>query len=230
MAITRLDTATSSAATTLDFSVSAGSDRMLVACLSLENSVETTFTGCDYGGQTMVESVQFDTADSGAGYGNAIYYLLETGIAAASGSTITPAHSQAPADEIIHAISYAGVEQAGGATTNPTTAQAESNEATPNPLITDLTETNDGCVVAIRGGGALATHTWGSDLTEQTDQNDASSGSSMADRLSTTNGNVDVEGTSADQNRGAQVAASFAPVAATSSIPIFMNIYRQRRR
>ena len=211
MTIARLDTAASVAATTQTFSVSAGSDRMLVAGFGHEVSGQITVTGVDYGGQAMVQAVEQDTPDTGFSYGNSIWYLLEAGIAAASGSVITPTYSATPDDQMIHAISYENVEQAGGSSTNPATNGAESNEGTPNPLISDITETDEGCVVAIRGTGNATTHTWQSDLTEQTDQLDASSGSSLADRLSTTSGNVNVEGTAASQNRGAQAVATFAP-------------------
>ena len=211
MAAARLDTAASVAATTQTFSVSAGSDRMLVACFGWEVSGQISVSSVDYGGQAMVQAIEQDTPDTGFSYGNSIWYLLEAGIAAASTSVITPTYSATPDDQMIHAISYTGIDQTGGATTNPATAGAESNEATPNPLISDLTETDEGCVVAVRGTGNAAAHTWQADLTEQTDQLDASSGSSMADRLSTTSGNVNVEGTSASQNRGAQAVATFAP-------------------
>ncbi len=216
MAATRLDTAASVDATTQTFSVSAGSDRMLVACFQWEVSGQISVSSVDYGGQAMVQAVEQDTPDTGFSQGNSIWYLLEAGIAAASTSVITPTYSAAPDDQVIHAISYAGINQVGGSTTNPATAGAESNEATPNPLISDLTETDEGCVVAVRGSGNVSTFTWASDLTEQTDQASASSGSSMADRLSTTSGNVNVEGTASSQNRGAQAVATFAPAAAAT--------------
>lgn len=218
MAIARLDTAASAAATTLAFSVSAGSERMLVVAVGNEDGVVAQADSVDYGGQAMVLANEFVTPDTGFHFGCAIWYLLDAGIAAASGSTITPTYSVAVDDEMIHAISYTGVDQTGGSTTNPANNQAESNEATPNPLISDLTETDEGVVVAIRGSGNVATHTWASDLTEQTEQAAASSGSSMADRLSTTSGNVNVEGTSSNQNRGCQVVSTFAPAAGVSLI------------
>ena len=106
--------------------------------------------------------------------------------------------------------------QTGGATTNPATNSAETNESTPNPLIADLTETDDGAVVAINASGNASSTTWlggATGMIERTDQLAASSHSSMADRLSDSNSNVDIEGTVASQNRAATCSASFAPAA-----------------
>lgn len=211
MAITRLDAAVSVAAATQSFSVSAGSDRMLVVGTGREFNGATTVTAVDYGGQAMVEAIESNSADAGFSAGCSIWYILDAGIAAASGTTITPTYSSAPADDMLHAASYEGVDQTGGATTNPATAAAESNEATPNPLIVDLTETNEGLVVAMQCCGNASTTSWNAAMTEQTDQVDASSNSSMADRLSITSANVDIEATSASQNRAGAASASFAP-------------------
>ena len=216
-AISRLDAATSVAASTLNYSVSAGSNRILVACFSWEFNGQTDITGVTYGGQTMTQVFQQDTPDTGLSAGVACFYILDAGIQAASGTTISPTYSTAPADEIIHAASYAGVDQTGGATTVPETATAETNETTPNPFTTiDITEASGNLVIAIVTTGNATTATWQSDMTEQTDQTDASSFSSLADRLSTTNANVTVEGTIASQNRAAGGSAEFAAATVSS--------------
>ena len=215
MAITRLGSATSSDSTgTHTHAVPAGSDRMLVVCTGREVSGDSSATAVDYGGQAMVQAVQENTGISGFTFGSSNWYLLETEIALASNTTITVTWSLAPADQQIHAAAYGGVDQTGGSTTNPSNNSASSTASTPNPLISDVTEVVDGLVIATRGSGNNATHTWASDMTEQTDQADVSSGSSMADRLSTVGGNVNVEGTSANQNRGSQVVSVFAGAAA----------------
>ena len=210
MAIARLDAAVSVAANTLAYTVSAGFNRMLVVCTSYEAQAQRTTTGIDYGGQAMVQSVQQDTPDAGPTFGCSIWYILEAGIAAAVGNVITPTISGTFDDQMIHAISYVRANQTGGATTNPATASAETNEATPNPVVADLTEATGGAVVAITGSGNNTTHTWSAAMTEQTDQAGGTTASSMADRLSSTSANVDIEGTSASQNRAAICSASFA--------------------
>jgi len=217
MAIAALSTPASAAAATLAHTVPAGTDRMLVASFGHEVSGRITVDSVDYGGQAMVEAVQSDTIDTGFSAGCSIWYLLEAGIDAASTNVITPTYSAAPADEEIHAAAYENVNQTGGATTNPATAEAETNESTPNPLILDLTETDEGMVAAVGCNGSANAYTWAAAMTERTDQADASSQSSYADRLSTTGANVDIEpSVGGTQNRAAGCSASFAQAAAAT--------------
>ncbi len=144
----------------------------------------------------------------------AVWYLLEAGIAAAVGTTITPTYAVAPNDEIIHAASYAGVNQ-----TSPVVEQQGDNTATstPNPFTTvDLVESSGNMILAAGMIGEPAPEgiaSWQADLTEQTDQLDGSSASSMADRLSTTEAEVQVELTWVGPvNRAAIISVHFAQV------------------
>ncbi len=216
--ISRLDAATSVAASTLNYSVSAGSNRVLIACFSWESNGQSQIDSATYGGQSMTQVFQQDTPDGGYSSGVACFYILDAGIGAASGTTITPTYSgTATDDEIIHAASYAGVDQTGGATTVPETHTAESNESTPNPFTTiDITEASGNLVIAIVSGGNNTTAAWQADMTEQNDQADSSSFSSFADRLSTTNANVTIEGTVASQNRVSAGSAEFVAASASS--------------
>jgi hypothetical protein len=159
----------------------------------------------------MTQAFQIDTPDTGLSAGIACFYILDAGIQAASGTTITPTYSTTPADEIIAAASYTGVNQTGGATTVPETATAETNETTPNPHTTiDITEATGNLVVAAIACGNATTYTWQSDMTEQEETSDASSSIGFADRLSTTDLNVTIEPTVASQNRTAAGSAEFA--------------------
>jgi hypothetical protein len=187
---------------------------VLIGWESIDNT--TSVSGVTYGDQSMtqVPSAAIGTPDTGYMAGVAFYYLLESGIAAASGTTITPSFSgTAPADTNIAAASYQYVNQTGSTTTFPEAATAESNEATPNPFTTiDITEAVDNLVCAGITCGNATSFTWQSDMTEQEDILAASSATGFADRLSTTNANVTVEATVASQNRAA--AASFEVLAA----------------
>lgn len=218
MAVARLDTAVSTqvvAAGTLAYTVGAGSDRALVVTLSNETNGNTTHDSVLYGDQSMVKMADSATGTSGFTQRTSIWILLDAEIAAASSNVIDPTFGTTqPADLQIHAASYTGVDQTGGATTFPDTNTASSTAATPNPLISDITGVADGAVVAARGCGNNTTFTWQADLTEQTDQSDASSASSFADALTSAGGNVNVEGTAASQNRGAQAAAALAGASA----------------
>jgi len=211
MAVARLDASASAAASTLNYTVSAGSDRCLIVCFGSEYNGSTSVTSVDYGGQAMVQAFSIQTADSGYAANTSCWYLLDAGITAASGNTITPTYSTTPADEMITAASYTGVNQTGGASTVLETATAESNESTPNPFTTiDLTEASGNLVVAAITCGNATTFTWAADMTEQEDLADASSAMSFADRLSTTNANVTIEATVASQNRASAGSAEFA--------------------
>jgi len=211
MAIARLDTAASAAAATLDYSVSAGTDRCLIVCTGHEVDGQITVDSVSYGGQAMEQIAQIDSADTGFSAGVSAWFLDDAGIAAASGTTITPTYSATPADEVIHAASYTGVNQVGGSTSFPQTATFEQNESTPNPNTTiDLTETDNGLIGAVVGMGNAGLSAWQSDMTEQTDQAALSSQSSYADRLSTTNANVTIEDTLATPNRVAGLSFELA--------------------
>lgn len=211
MSITRLDTAASAAASTLAFSVSAGSDRLLVVVVTLEDNSAAVVDSIDYGGQAMV-LVRTEIANPGGIAALVtVWYLLESGIAAASGTTITPSFSSTPDNVSIHAASYAGALQTSGVVVEHkgdlTTA------STPNPLTTvDLNESSGHLILAAGITGEVATASWQSDLTEQTDEAETSSAGSMADRLSTTEGNVTIEVTWTDQNRAAIISVHFAQV------------------
>ena len=215
MSITRLDAAASAAAATLAYSISAGSDRLLVVSLSAEDSVDPDVTAVDYGGQAMTE-IRQELADAGGGVVGyvTVWYLLEAGIAAAIGTTITPTYADPPTDEIIHAASYAGVNQ-----TTPVVEHQGDNSATstPNPFTTvDLVESSGNMIMAAGVIGEPLPEgvaSWQADLTEQTDQLDGSSASSMADRLATTEAEVQVELTWVGPvNRSAIISVHFAQV------------------
>ena len=216
MSVTRLDTAASAAAATLAYSISAGADRLLVVALSAEDTgVDPDVTAVDYGGQALTK-VRSELADAGGGTVGfvAIWYLLEAGIAAAIGTTITPTYAVSPTDEIIHAASYAGVNQ-----TTPVVEHKGDTTATstPNPFTTvDLVESSGNMISAAGFIGEPLPEgvaSWQADLTEQTEQLDSSSASSSADRLSTTEAEVQVELTWVGPvNRACIVSVHFAQV------------------
>lgn len=210
----RLDAASTvqgNQATTLDFTVSAGTDRMLIACFGWEDTDPSSVTSVLYGDQSMVEMLSQNSGVAGTTAGVSVWYLLDSEITAASGTTIDPSYDDVNiADVQIHAISYEYVNQTGGGTTLTATNHAETNTTTPNPIVFDLTESSGGVVIACAVGGNAATMSWGADMTEQTDETDASSHSSLADRLSTTGANVDIEATTSNPIRMAGVSGAFA--------------------
>jgi len=145
-----------------------------------------------------------------------IWYLLEAGIVAASNTTITPTYDVSPTDEVIAAGTYSGVDQ--------TTPVPESNTDftdNPTPLTltgADLTEADGNAIVGAGGNGegtnqTSPTATWNSPMTEQIDVLSPSNAMTTADRLSTTDANVDIEPTWTAQNRSTLVSIELAAAA-----------------
>jgi len=205
--INRLDAAASGTGTTLVYTVSSGTNRVLLAFFGWENSTAMTLDSVDYGGQAMTPAFNIVTADAGVVAGSACFYLTDVGIDAASTNVITPTYSETPNSNQLHAASYENLNQSSPLVQTKTD---ETNASTPNPFTTlDLTEAIDNLVVAIVAGGNNTTHSWQSDMTEQTDIGSGTSSSSMGDRLSRTNANVTIEVTVLSQNRAAAGSAEF---------------------
>lgn len=189
------------AASTLAFSVSGGSDRLLVVAVSGEwspGASDDDVTAVDYGGQAMVK-VRFDLGFvSGNSIGTSLWYLLDAGIVAAVGTTITPTFANAvnQSDPMIHAASYEGARQDAGVLVEHKGDAVVG--ASPDPITTiDLIESSGNLLVA---GGAIGeplpegtVSSWSAAMTEQTDQLSGSAASSFADRLATTEANQDIE-------------------------------------
>ncbi len=189
------------AASTLAFSVSAGSDRLLVVQVSAESdpgASDDDVLSVDYGGQAMVK-VRYDLAfTTGNSAGTSFWYLLDAGIVAAVGTTITPtfANPGNVSDPMIHAASYEGARQDAGVLVEHQGDNVVG--ASPDPITTiDLVESSGNLLVA---GGAIGeplpegtVSSWSAAMTEQTDQLSGSAASSFADRLSTTEANQDIE-------------------------------------
>ena len=115
-------------------------------------------------------------------------------------------------NSVYTAASYTGFLQTAGL---GDTASA-TNTGTPNPITTvDLTETNEGLIVL--AGTVIqseTTSTVHADLTEQIDvQPVANVTAALADRLSTTDGNVSCELTWASSGEQCVVTAEFLPAA-----------------
>ncbi len=143
--------------------------------------------------------VRFDLGFvTGNSIGTSIWYLLEAGIAAAIGTTITPTFANAVnvSDPMIHAASYEGARQDSGVLVEHKGDNVVG--ASPDPITTiDLVESSGNLLVA---SGAIGeplpegtVSSWSAAMTEQTDQLSGSAASSMADRLATTEATQDIE-------------------------------------
>ena len=214
--IKRLDSATSVQNAAHTFAVSAGTNRGLVVVVNNEENTLDTCDSVDFGGQAMLLAVRQDVADNFDGEVS-IWYLNDAGITAAVSTTITPTFSGTPDGYTITAMSYENFSQRRGlAAAFRTAGDSDSGDGTQPAISTiDLVESPGDLIVATSfngSGGQVAT--WGSDMTEQSEIQETTSGcvSSTADRLSTTDGNVDIECTWDSQNRVAAASVRFIPV------------------
>jgi hypothetical protein len=130
-----------------------------------------------------------------------LFYLNDSGITAASSTTISVSNS-VTASISIHAASYQDAMQ-----TTPTNTDTDtSTAATPNPLAACdiVTGAADAVVVALSGCGNSTTATWGGTLTERTDQTaNATAAGSLADDSVPTATTIACDCTWASQNRAA---------------------------
>ena len=224
--VVRLDAAASGDADSQTYAVSAGTDRGLIIGYQAEGDITPDSVSVTWGGQALTQLVTAFVDAGGTDQEVMQFLLLEADIAAAAGNTIV--FSGEVADFTWHAASYENVNQDGGATSVPETNTDTTAAATPNPLTgSDIVAGDGAAVVALGGVGNATSATWGADLTEQTDQQDAGTATttgSLADGLFATGQNANVECTWASQNRAAVCAVELAPtedagpIAATPSL------------
>lgn len=214
MTVSRLGSPVQNTGDDLVIADTAGTNRGLIGFGATEHFSTVTIDDLDYGGQTLEIVGEAGTTEGGGNHNYGMMgFLDDAGIAAASNTTLTM-NTTATADaQMIHALMYEGVDQTGGATTFPDTFSLGDDSSPADPFPMDVTEVDGGCVVAgftyMTTGGV----TWNAAMTEQTDNEAATTAcTSMADRLSTTNANVDVEATpGSSSSRSVGVCAAFAP-------------------
>ena len=225
MAVTRSGSAVSSASDQVTATLGTPTDGMVVALCSLEHFATETIDSVDMGGQAMIQAA---VTQVGSGNHNVVslWYILDTAIAAASSGLIQQTTSAAVDYEMVSAQVYEGVNQTGGATTLIATNSYASAASPANPALCDLTEVTDGLVCAAYSYESVGSVSWNAAMNELTDVTTASTTSSMADRLSTTSANVDIEATAvATPSRVVMVSAAFAPAGSTSLTQVTHRVY-----
>ena len=166
--------------TGLTHTVGTGSDRLLVFVAGMENNFgDRDLTAVSYGGQAMTQANESVICFFGfACDRNEVWYLDETGIQAATGTTFTPTWSGgAPAETMYTAVTLDNVDQVtpigntsgnGAETTNPIQVAAALNVTTGDMALVGATSGNAG------------TYTPDTGYTEGTDQAAASSTTATA--------------------------------------------------
>ncbi len=216
--VLRLDAAASGDVNLANYVVSAGTNRGLIIGYAAEGPITPGSVTVTWGTQILAE-IGTVFVDNGANdLELTLFLLLEADIASASSTQINFT-AQTP-NFTFHIASFENVNQGGGAATIPETNSDSTLASTPNPLTgSDIVAGDGAAVIALAGAGNVATAAWGADLTEQTEQDDASPTmtGSLADGLFPTGQNVNVEATWSVQNRAAVLAVELAPSAGNLS-------------
>lgn len=227
MAVSRLDALATGTANNGTYSVSSGTNRLLVVTFCQEGDPLTADqVTCTYGGQSMTKQVTVITSDNKLEL--YIFTLDDDGIEAASNTTITfSGHNEIAWT----ASSYEGVDQ----TAPVPETNSDETTTTPNPLTgADITAGDGAAVVAAAGNGKLGVScSWGSDLTEQADfEGSGSYFLSVADGLFASGQSVGVEATWDDLNRiavvSAELAAADSPVSHITEGVVFGDTFTAR--
>ena len=189
-----------------------GSNRIMLVSIGTEKTGGADVTGIDYGGQALVNIAD---ALNGTSVNNVeMWYLLESGIASASNTTITITQSGGTTKTASCAISYEGVDQ-----TTPVSEYATDVTAVATHTGLALTEATGNLLVVITGNGSAYTPTYPSTMTEQHDSNDYTSVGTqitLGDRLSITDGSIDPAPTMSGVTRNTGISVEIGTVADSS--------------
>jgi len=208
MAVTALDAADSGTTSTLTYSVSAGSNRVLVVAVGQENSSGHTAPNVGYGGEAMTRVVWETSGESGYTARADLFVLDDAGIEAASSSVITVTNI---AEETVHARSFQGVDQT---VMTGSIDSGSSTTTTPNPIQVSVTCQDGSAVVGFAEVGNTSTANWTSgDTTERTDQVAASSAGSLSDAEFSSGQTVNAYCQWSSQNRASSVVMELVEAA-----------------
>jgi hypothetical protein len=163
--------------TGLTHTVGTGSDRLLVFVAGMENDTDRDLTAVSYGGQAMTQANQQFICTTFCAR-NEVWYLNETGIQAATGTTFVPTWGGTAGtfDVLYTAVTLDNVDQ-----TTPI-GDISSNGGTGNPIqvAAALNVTVGDMVLVGATSGNAATYTPDTGYTEGTDQAGASSTTATA--------------------------------------------------
>jgi hypothetical protein len=170
-----------------------------------ENSSDTLISAVKYGGQslTRINGTVVNAQDR-----IELWYLKETGIAAATANTFVVTYgSGTPSNQLFAATTYKNVDQT---TPVPASNVNSTNAATPNPLTVSVAVTADGMAIGAEISGDTGSFTWNNGWTEGTDQAGSSSKATSADHAVAANGTDTASATDSNQHRTAIVAAALS--------------------
>lgn len=216
MAVSELDALGSTFdSATLTYSVSAGSDRVLVVANIQQHDVQASLTA-DYGGQSMTQTVEIFQEGGGFDIQITVWELDEAGIAAASDTTVTISGDELDTgSNHVVARSWQDVDQ----TTPIPETNTDSTASDVSPLTgADIVAGDGTAVMSFAVGNGATAASWGSDLTERLDSGASGGGerASVADEVFATGQTVECRCTFTNlNNRAAQASIEIAPSVST---------------
>jgi len=195
--------------TGLTHTVAAGTDRLLLFVVGYESGSDPGVSTVSYGGRTLVR-ISGGVAGTSTYARVDLWYLNETGIAAASSSTFAVTWGgTAPSLPMYAAATYEGVNQCSPIGNS---SSAFTNSSTPNPITTAVTVTSGSMAVAGAISGNTGSYTWNNGWTEGTDQTaGATTNMSSAEHAAAAGGSDTASATQSGPNRQAIVAAALRP-------------------
>jgi hypothetical protein len=194
--------------TGLTYSAGAGSNRLLVFALGYEAGADPGVSGVTWGGRSLTR-ITGDVAGTTIFGRVELWYLKETDIAAASGTTfVVTWGGTAPTDVLYAAATYRDVEQATPIATSNT---ASSDAGTPNPITAAVSVAARNTSVAVVVAGETGSYGWNNSWTEGTDQAVATVTVSTGDHDETSAGTATASATHTAPNRQAIAVAVLNP-------------------
>ena len=191
----------------------AGSNRLLIFAVGYEHNGDPGVNAVTYGGQSLTR-IGGVVAGTSSRVRTELWYLKETGIAAAGSTTfVVTWGGSTPSSPKYGAATYANVNQ-----TTPIghSVGTSVNASTPNPITATLNVFGGGMAVSDVFCGNNGSYTWQNSYVEGFDQSGSSCNMSAADRTEPTTGSSIASATHSSPNRQVLFAASLVPDVAGS--------------
>ena len=198
--------------------VGAGSDRLLLFVTGYENgsSNDTDITAVSYGGEALAP-IGEAVAGSSTLARVELWYLNETGIQAATGTTFSVTYGNGTPSKPLHAAAtYSDVDQ-----TTPVSNSNTTSSSTPNPLTTSVSVTAGAMAVGGVVAGNDGSYGWNNSWTAGPDQTSATTVTmGVGDHPATAAGTDTASATHSGPNRQVIVAATLNPASSGGTVII----------
>jgi len=207
----------------------AGSNRLVVVLVGVEDDSAIDITGITYGGNAMTKAIDGLTGVSGYRVMADIWYILEGALPGDGAKTVTVTFNPfaGPNQECTcFCAEYTGVKQQAPEATDETAEAAPGDDTIENTI----SPSNNAWVMSVAACGLTGTNwTHGQGQVEVLDYQDSSSRVAVAE-LRGASGEISLSSTFfTNANRMVRCAASFLEYTAVAGIPVHMDNYHRRR-